>query len=328
MTSKKWIFWLIVLGLACGSGYWYFLKPSPRSTQATFDSFTVKRGTIEQIITATGTVSPQNRVEVKAPISGRIESLLVAEGDSVKAGQVIAWLSSTERSALLDLARIKGPKALAHWEDLYKPTPLIAPISGTVISRKMEGGQTFTPSDPILVLADRLLVDAQVDETDIGKLKLGQTAIISLDAYPNVPIPAKITHIAYEAQTVNNVTIYEVELTPTQPLPAFFKSGMSADVSFTIMRHADVLMIPQLAIESRGRGHRVITDISTPKPSKTRIRVGLSDGQNTEVLSGLNEGDTVYVSKTPLKKRKDGNSPFMPGGSRGGGRNGGGGRNR
>src|SRR3989339_238898 len=65
-------------------------------------------GAISASIPSTGTVMPRNRVEIKPPVAGRIEDVLVNEGTHVRKGQIIAWISSNERAALLDAARTKG----------------------------------------------------------------------------------------------------------------------------------------------------------------------------------------------------------------------------
>ena len=69
-------------------------------------------GSVLLTVTTTGIVEPQNRLEIKPSISGRVEEILVAEGDQVKTGQVLAWMSSTERAALVDAARSQGEETL------------------------------------------------------------------------------------------------------------------------------------------------------------------------------------------------------------------------
>src|SRR6185436_13241208 len=101
-------------------------------------------------------------------------------GDWVKKGQILAWLSSSERAALLDAARARGPEEVKKWEELYKPTPMLAPIAGTLIARNFEPGQGVNASDGVLVLSDRLIVRANVDETDIAQLRVGQAARLTL----------------------------------------------------------------------------------------------------------------------------------------------------
>jgi membrane fusion protein, macrolide-specific efflux system len=88
----------------------------------------VARGDLSVTVTATGTVKPYNRVEIKAPIAGRIEEVLVQEGEVVKTGQVLARMSSVERAALLDAARAQGDAAVKRWEEAYKVAPLLAPL--------------------------------------------------------------------------------------------------------------------------------------------------------------------------------------------------------
>jgi macrolide-specific efflux system membrane fusion protein len=116
---------------------------------------------------------------------------------------------------------------------MYQAAPIVSPINGTIISRNAEAGQTITTSDAILVMSDLLIVKAQVDETDMAQIKLKQEAEIILDAYPKTTIPAKVDKIAYEAETVNNVTNYKIDLIPHHPTE-LMRSGMTANVTFFV----------------------------------------------------------------------------------------------
>jgi membrane fusion protein, macrolide-specific efflux system len=281
----------------------------------------VERGDIDVFITTTGTVQPQNRLEMKPPINGRVEDILVHEGDHVQKAQIVAWMSSTERAALLDAARTKDDETLKYWEEAYKPTPLIAPIDGDVIVRSVEPGQTVTSVDPIVVLSDRLIVKAQVDETDIGRVQLKQEAFLSLDAYPNEKIRATVDHISYESKLINNVTIYEVDILPEQ-IPSTFRSGMSANVSIIEQSKKDVLMIPSEAVKTTKHGAQVLVkENKRSKPELRAIQTGISNDSNVEVVSGLGEEETVVIEKirnAVPRKNASGSNPFMP--SMGGGR--------
>ena len=209
------------------------------------------------------------------------------EGDIVRVGQTLALMSSTERAALLDAARAQDEETLAYWQDVYKPTPLIAPINGEVIVRAVEPGQTVTSNDAVIVLSDRLIVQAQVDETDIGKVKLGQAAIISLDAYPQTKVTATVDHIAYESKIVSNVTIYEVDLLPQQ-VPPIFRSGMSATIDIIEESKENILLIPLEAVKRDAEGSFVLVSRgSRTKPVHQRVELGIADEKNIEVLAGL-----------------------------------------
>ena len=272
-------------------------------------------GSIQNIISTTGTVLPKNRLEVKPPVNGRIEEILVKEGEKVKIGQVLAQMSSTERAALLDAARGKGEESLTYWKEVYKAIPLISPIDGEVIVATTQPGQTVTTSDAVVVLSDRLIVRAQVDETDIGKVKLGQRGTIILDAYPETKINAEVDHIYYESKTVNNVTVYEVDLKPEE-VPAFFRSGMNTTVDFIEQDKGNILLIPLEAVYKEKEEAYCFVKLSNgAEPLKTVIKLGISDDKNVEVLSGISEKDRIIVKskKYNLPKSNVGRNPFMPG---------------
>jgi macrolide-specific efflux system membrane fusion protein len=317
MTAKRG--WWIVIIAAVGITAFLVLKGfSPKDKQPTWQTVSVKRGDIQVSVLATGAVQPQNRVEIRPPVSGRAEDILVREGQTVKKGQILAWLSSTERAVLLDAASAKGAEELAHWKDLYKPTPLMAPLDGVVIARKVEPGQTVTAQDAVLVLSDRLIVKAQVDETDIAQVKTGQEVEISLDAYPHETISGRVVHITYEAKTVNNVTIYEVDVLPGR-VPDFMRSGMTSNVKFRVAIRKNTLLLPAEAVHLQENRSTVLvpTPSNEKRPVTKDIETGLSDGSTVEVLAGLQEGDTVLVPimRLPSPSDRPQGSPFSPFGS-------------
>lgn len=276
---------------------------------------TVASGSIQATIRTAGNVEPQNRLEVKPPISGRIEKILVQEGDKVKSGQIVGWISSTERAALLDAARARGKEELAYWREVYKPTPLIAPIDGDVIVRGIEPGQTVDPNTAVIVLSDRLIVKARVDETDIGKVKAGQAVEVTLDAYPDVKAHGTVDHISYESKLINNVTVYEVDVV-LEEVPEVFRSGMSAEVTVTYRSRDNVSLLPLEAVGRDKDGPFVlVSDGRMAKEAKRRITLGDSDEKNVEVVVGVNEGDTIVVRKkaySPVAPKDSHSNPFMP----------------
>lgn len=273
----------------------FLLVSCANDKSGSLETVKVSRGNIIAQISSTGTVMPQNRLEIKPPIAGRVESVLVKEGQRVSKGQILAWLSSTERAALLDAARAKGAEELKHWEDVYKPAPVVAPLNGFIIQRGVEPGQTVTVSDAILVMADHLIVKAQVDETDLGLIKLGQKVNIVLDAYPDDEIEGKVEHIAYESELISNVNIYKVDIAPVT-VPSIFRSGMSASANFILQDKKDVLLLPLRAVKkSNSKAYVFMKKNGNAELSPVQIQTGLDDSSNTEIASGLNEGDVVYI---------------------------------
>ncbi|KPK99193.1 MAG: hypothetical protein AMJ95_00085 [Omnitrophica WOR_2 bacterium SM23_72] len=312
MRKNKKIIFLLLIGSAVAA--FYLFKIEPAGNGEIVKEIKPVMGTIQNIISSTGTVLPKNRLEIKPPVNGRIEKLLVSEGDLVKQGATLGLMSSTERAALLDAAHGQGDEALKYWQEVYKAIPLISPIYGEVIVAKVQPGQTITTADAVLVLSDQLIVRAQVDETDIGKIKKDEEAVIILDAYPDTKIKAKVGHIYYESKTVNNVTIYEVDLN-CEEIPPFFRSGMNATVNFIEKSKENSLLLPAEAVLTEKEGTFVyVKEPRKAVPVKRQVQLGISENKSVEIISGISADDTVIVKtkKYALPTAQSGENPFMP----------------
>lgn len=312
--NKKRIAILFFTGVTLVVGVYFFGKAS-KNKSPSFTKIAPAQSDIEVVVNATGTVQSQNRVEIKPPTSGRVDEIKIEEGQTVRKGQIIAWMSSSERASLLDAARAVGSEEVARWKELYRATPILSPLNGTLIASNAKPGQTVTSADIVFVVSDRLIVQATVDETDIAQVKPQQVVRIALDAYSKQPFSGHVSRVAYDAKTVNNVTTYQVELVPTT-VPDFVKSGMTANVSFLISRREQVLTIPSEAIKtSEGKSFVLVADESEPKmkPVRREITAGLSDGKKTEVVSGIDENDSILVPRFEIAAESAGGSnPFMP----------------
>ncbi len=313
--AGRWSFILLIPAAVVIAAVYFFILNRPGEDRPVMMEIHPTYGDVSISISTTGVVEPQNRLEIKPTGSGRIDKIMVREGDPVVPGQVLAWISSTDRAALLDAARKEGEESFKYWEEAYKAIPLVAPIKGKVIVRAVEPGQTITTQDTVLVISDRLIVKAQVDETDIGKVRPGQSARISLDAYPEKVVEAVVNHIAYESKLVNNVTIYEVDILPDS-VPPVFRSGMSANVEIVEDSRQDVLTLPREAVKSEGKTHYVLVPAEEGgQPNRRPVQTGLSDGRIVEIVSGLEEGDAVLVPDQQYslpKERRSGTNPLSP----------------
>lgn len=298
----------VILAIAAALFYSYKKNQAPKIT---YTEYKVSKGNITITILATGTVQPKNRLEIKAPVAGRIDQVLIKEGSKVKKGQILAWMSSTERAAMLDAARAKGADEYKKWSELYLPTPVLAPINGTIILKSVEPGQTFTNADAIFTMSDHLTVQALVDETDIAQIKLQSSANIVLDAYPKSPIKARVDQLAFDATTTNNVTTYAIDVKP-ETTPEFMRSGMTANVTFSVKEKAGILLIPSEALKVV-EGKSIVLKKGEPTPLEVTISTGLSDGKNTEVLDGLKENDIILIQDYSLSGSGSTTSnPFSP----------------
>lgn len=311
---------IVVIVIIAAAGFFLMRKRQiKKSLTPKFTSVEVTKGNIEVKVIATGTIRPYTRVEVKSPVSGRVEEILVDEGDKVKPGDILAWISSEDRIALLDAARSilessqksndsltiqSAQQSYEIAQKAYKPVPLTNSIAGEVIARNCETGQNVNTQTTLFVISDRLVASVTVDEADIGKIELGQKAQITLDAFPNEPVQAKVTKIAREGTVISDVVVYNVIVEP-EKVPVKWASGMTANVEFFVVKKDDILIIPKNAIKEQG-SYKIVQVLTHNRPEPKIIETGVSDGKMVEIIKGLNEGDKILVSS---------GMPNIPGGA-------------
>lgn len=304
---KKFFIFILIL-IVIGVGFFFLRRRSAKPKEEVSSLLEVKRGDIEVKVLATGTIQPYTRVEIRSPVSGRVERVEVEEGDLVKRGDILVWISSEERVALLDAARsllesaqkskneelLKEAQASYEIaEKAYKPVPLTNPLAGEVITRACEPGQNVTPQTVLFVISDRLVAKVRVDEADIGKISVGQEAVITLDAFPDEPMPAQVAKIAREAQVVSDVVVYDVLVEPIK-VPPRWAAGMTANVSFLVANKKDVLTLPNSALREKD-GEKFVLVLNNQRPEPRKVKIGLTDGKVTEIQEGLEEGDKVLA---------------------------------
>jgi len=223
-------------------------------------------------------------------------------------------------------------------------TEVHAPMDGVVSARTVQKGQIISSGitnvgggTTILTLSDlsRIFVLAAVDESDIGRVALGQSVNITADAHPGVKFAGKVVRIATKGVNTSNVVTFEVKIEVLSKNKSLLKPEMTTNVQIVAAEKNDVLVVPTAAITRKGE--KLVTQISTgPGTTEDRtVEVGMSDGNRIEINSGLREGETIMYAKgeSDSRWRADQNrprGPMMMGmpGPRGGGGGGGGGRGR
>jgi len=293
----------------------YFFGRKEKNGKSEYIPVKARRGKVAITVETTGEVAPLNRVEIIPNVSGRIDKILVREGDKIEAGQVLALMSSADRTAILDAAFSMGEKEYEYWKDAYKPVKIISPISGTLILRNVVEGQTVTSSAKLFAIADRLIVEAYVDESEIGKVKKGQAAAITLDAYPKRVVRGRVVQILDEGRNVSNVITYTVKIRPFRS-PSFFKSQMTANVKIFVSGKEKRLLIPSLAIvPDRDGNPTVVTGFDRKgNPVFRAVKIGENIGRDIAVLKGLQEGHEIWMKKEKysLEKKKQGKFFLSP----------------
>lgn len=305
--TKKFIFAVIAIVLLGGSTAWVKHARAKAEARRVAELAPVKpsRGPLTIKAQATGNVEPENRVLVTPSVSGRAEEVLFTEGAAMKKGQIMAWISSSERTALLDSLKMTGstPAEKKMVEEAYNLTPVVAPISGMVVKRAVEPGQSVSPAKELAVISDRLIVRTSVDETDIGAVKEGQRAEFYLDAFPKDKYEGRVLAISHESSLKDSVTVYDVKILPSGNTAAL-RSGMTADVRVITGTKPNALSIPKKAVKYKD-GDALVSVKASPagKLTEKKIAVGAANESTIEVVSGLSDTDTVYYSTGIAKER-------------------------
>lgn len=177
-------------------------------------------------------------------------------------------------------------------------TIITASFDGIVAAVYIREGQqlsAMTYANPAISLIDpsEIKMNGVIDEIDVPKVKLGQEAIVILDALPDKEVKGRITFISPESTTEMGVVFYKTTITLENP-DEELKDGMSATAEIIIEQHNDVLLIPNRAIQ--GSWENPFVEVVTDEQiEKRQISIDLSDGIYTEVLSGLEEGEEVIL---------------------------------
>lgn len=298
--TKKFIFAIIILALAGGGWLAYKQSQAKKELKKLQDLSPVQvaRGLFVIKVQAIGAVEPENRVLVTPSVNGRAEEVLFREGDIEKKGQILAWISSSERTALLDSLKMNdsSPEEKKMVEEAYNLTPVVSPIDGMVVKRAVEPGQSVSAAKEIAVLSDRLIIKTYVDETDIGSVKEGQKAEFYVDAFPKDKYDGNVLSIARESVLKEGVTVYEVKILPVRTI-AVLRSGMTADVRVITDVKPKALYLPKKAITYKdGESFVTIKEEKDKKVTEKKVETGATNEKTIEIVSGLAENDTVFYS--------------------------------
>ena len=200
------------------------------------------------------------------------------------------------------LAQVQSAQAaLQTAQNNYNDDIITAPIDGVITSVDTKIGETMSGSALVpgidavkMISAQNLEVIAYLSEADIGKIKLGDQAQVTFDAYGNsANFPATVIAIDPGATITNGVSTYKTTLEFTNS-DTRIKTGMNANIIITDQAHQGVLVIPQTAVITKGNQEYVLTKTANGKTEQTQIQTGISDlSGNVEVTSGLSEGQMI-----------------------------------
>lgn len=346
--------WLLVSGTAvfalgiggCG-------KPAPDEEIASADVPTISAGIgtvtrqdLVEPLTIRGSVvaMPNQDVKIAALVAGRVDSLAVAEGDSVTAGQVLAEIDPrpfndqkrhataavSQAKAALESARLnlerterlfqRGIAAGKEVEDAraqraaaeaaleqataaldtadrqLSRTRVASPIAGQVVKRLVSVGEQVdgTGAQPILEVAnlDHVEIAAGIPAEHLGRVRIGQSATILSDAYPDQPFTGQLIAIAPAVDAATNTALARVRLANPGRL---LKVGMFVQARVGLSERKGVLTVPPSAV-SKGEDQAAVYVVTGGTATRTMVKLGLETTAAVEILEGVTEGQKILTS--------------------------------
>lgn len=298
MWRHKW--WTIIIIVVVVLGFIFLGGAKKSGTRGAFVTVDVSRGDMEQVVSATGEISPVNTVSVGSQVSGTIEDIFVDFNSRVKQGDILLKIepsvlqsSVTEAHAALDsaksqmnlaksdyvrnkslyadgfIARAEMEQSQSQYEQSVAAVTraqsqydkavtnlgyatITSPVDGTVISRKVDKGQTvaasFQTPDLFEIAEDltKMQIETAVSEADIGMIQQGQSVHFTVDAYPGNTFVGVVRQIRLSPTTTSNVVVYTVVIDVDNE-QLLLMPGMTAFVTIVVNRAEDAWYAPNSA---------------------------------------------------------------------------------
>ncbi len=272
---------------------------------------------------------------MSADISGsvEVESVYVNEGDYIGKGGTLFKMTSKSAEDLLRTYEDAMDKAeesmesaqnkLDSTQDSYENYTITAPISGTVITKtvkagdKVQSGGNSTTTLATIYDLSQLTFEMSVDELDVQNVAVGQTVEVAADAFEGKNFTGRVTNVSLASSYSNGVTNYPVTVTMDEVgelLP-----GMNVDGNIILDQAEDVMLVP---VDALMRGNRVYVKDDSVREGQgnvpagfraVEVETGLMNDDFVEIVSGLSEGEEVYVAESSVSS-----DMWMPGGMNGG----------
>lgn len=277
-----------------------------------------------------GTVTPRAVIRLASRTSGTLQEVYFEEGEPVGKGELLLQLDVTEQeaelaraSALEEQARleyrrvsqlrerdissaaeyeealsaVRVAESERHlWESRVAHGRITAPRDGVVTARFVEPGESVNGQQPLMELAsmEELVIRTGVSELDVVHLQSGQPVPVTLDAMPGVELEGTIRRIFPTAEAGSRLVTVEVAL-PADASHQGVRPGFLARLRVTVDRREDVLAVPSAAIGEQDDARYVLT-IDDGVLETRFVETGVSRGQWTEIVAGLDAGELVLAS--------------------------------
>jgi multidrug efflux pump subunit AcrA (membrane-fusion protein) len=317
----------VVVVAAGGVAAWLWLRPAQAETEQIVATATV--GTQRQTVSASGTVNPAEQADLNFAVSGEVTGVLVREGDQVTEGQTLATVDDTllraqltaaeatldaaeekadaDDDASADAAVVSAQSDLAAAQEAVDDAALKSTINGTVVTVGLKAGDRVGDTGGgndngtgsgdtaqfTVVSTKRFVVDAKVGSEDVDKVKAGMAAEVT--ATGGGTVDGTVTTVGLVASADDSgAATFPVTIDVTGERDDIY-AGSSATVSIVVSERENVLTIPAMALHTSGTT-TFVDKVVDGRTTRTNVTVGESFDGQTEIKSGLAEGDQVEVA--------------------------------
>lgn len=250
---------------------------------------------------------------LRAELASAVAEMEYAESELRKNEQMkdlvpTLQIENTRKNLKVKQAAVERARAsLAEAQIQLRYAVIAAPVSGTIGSVSTYRGETVAaslaaPTFVTIVDLDRLEVQAYVDETDIGKVHVGQPVSLRVDAYPRNELSGVVQAIYPKAQLINNVVNYVVIIDLVDRAGLLIRPEMTAHVTFILEQKPGVISIPRAAL-LRESGRTLVVVRQGEGWIERPVTTGMQTRDRIEIVSGLAAGQTIVADKQAWKER-------------------------
>ena len=232
------------------------------------------------------------------------QKLIQAESQLQQAKDSIHDIAMKENEIELVNTEVQRAEiALDEVEERLEETEIFAPITGIIIEKLVEVGQIIASGisnvnggTALATIADmsRLFIIADIDETDIGSVKIGHAVTITADAFPDKKFKGVVKRIAPQGLVENSITIFKVKIEVLGKGRKILKPMMSANIEI-VTDHVENTMLTSRAGIREGENEKFVMVLKNDKPEKAIVKTGIRNPIQVEIISGLNPDDEVIL---------------------------------
>lgn len=315
----------VIVGVAVWAGFF-------RATRGSVHTVTVeRRAELSATVQATGKVDVTGKLPIPLPQAGTVRLVAVKVGDSVRAGDLIVAMDDARQrqdvqsaSDALDAAqygltsaRLRGggdpggssavvtaeaavqdaQRRLDTAREALRRTLVLAPVDGTILSVSVVEKGSYNQGQEIAQVANlqNLVLTVDLDELDVPRLGDNRTAKIIFDAFPGNEITGTLISVAPVATNRSGRTVYEGTVTFGRPPTLDLRPGMGADVTIATRTERNVLIVPDLAVETIGAKTFLTVLHDDGSRERVEVRTGIRTNGVIVIASGVSEGTRVVV---------------------------------